>query len=258
MGTARTSLLVQQVRKLTADSAAAGQADGELLARFAERRDEAAFPALVQRHGRMVLSVCRSVLRHEHDAEDAFQAAVRRRRRRLWHKARLKCRRPHRGQLALCAWGLYVTNVPAAQLSVAEALLLGRCRWQVELLFKLWKSQGQIDASPSGKPHRVLCEVDGKLLAMVVQHWVTLLRWGTAVGQSVRKAARKVRQHALHLASVLRVAGQLRRVLLLLLRCLGHGVKINRRRKEPALFQLLLAPPEVPGEVPKKPPKVAA
>jgi DNA-directed RNA polymerase specialized sigma24 family protein len=51
-----------------------GLSDAELIARFVERRDDVAFSLLVRRHGFVVLGVCRRVLRHEQDAEDAFQA----------------------------------------------------------------------------------------------------------------------------------------------------------------------------------------
>jgi RNA polymerase sigma factor (sigma-70 family) len=47
--------------------------DGQLLERFVTQREEAAFEAIVERHGPMVLGVCRRVLRNDHDAEDAFQ-----------------------------------------------------------------------------------------------------------------------------------------------------------------------------------------
>ncbi|HWE40544.1 MAG TPA: sigma-70 family RNA polymerase sigma factor [Isosphaeraceae bacterium] len=63
-----------QLDRLYNGGAVAGLADGQLLDRFVARRDEAAFAALVGRHGPMVLGVCRGILRDGHDAEDAFQA----------------------------------------------------------------------------------------------------------------------------------------------------------------------------------------
>jgi RNA polymerase sigma factor (sigma-70 family) len=67
-------LVVRYLRKLAGTGPAANQVDRDLLERFATGREETAFEALVQRHGPMVLGVCRRVLRDAHDAEDAFQA----------------------------------------------------------------------------------------------------------------------------------------------------------------------------------------
>lgn len=63
------------VRRMRADvPATEASSDADLLARFVKSRDDAAFELLVWRHGAMVLSACRRVLRNDADAEDAFQA----------------------------------------------------------------------------------------------------------------------------------------------------------------------------------------
>src|SRR5947209_6604584 len=66
--------VLRHLRRVVGPPQAGGLSDAELLDRFVTRRDEAAFEVLVWRHGPLVLNVCRRVLRHHHDAEDAFQA----------------------------------------------------------------------------------------------------------------------------------------------------------------------------------------
>src|SRR5438270_13885007 len=66
---------VGRLRRAVRPDRADGLSDTELLGRWVAARDEAAFEALVWRHGPMVLGVCRRVLRHPEDTEDAFQAA---------------------------------------------------------------------------------------------------------------------------------------------------------------------------------------
>jgi RNA polymerase sigma factor (sigma-70 family) len=68
------SHVLRQLRVLSDAQATHDLSDGELLERFRVRREETAFALLVQRHGPMVLGVCRRLLADVHSAEDAFQA----------------------------------------------------------------------------------------------------------------------------------------------------------------------------------------
>ena len=74
MAGARLGAVLEQIQGLFAEGSSTGFSDTQLLNRFATRRDEAAFAAIVARHGPMVLTVCRRILRDPSDAEDAFQA----------------------------------------------------------------------------------------------------------------------------------------------------------------------------------------
>ncbi len=66
--------LLRHIRSAMAKEATSALSDQQLLESLLSQRSEAAFTAVVQRHGAMVLSVCRRLLHHTHDAEDAFQA----------------------------------------------------------------------------------------------------------------------------------------------------------------------------------------
>jgi RNA polymerase sigma factor (sigma-70 family) len=67
-------VLVRSLRSLTRLLTTGHETDAALLARYASANDPTAFTELVRRHGPMVLGVCRRMLGHVHDADDAFQA----------------------------------------------------------------------------------------------------------------------------------------------------------------------------------------
>jgi RNA polymerase sigma factor (sigma-70 family) len=74
MADAPLGMVLRRLRGLIDTHTAGAASDGQLLERFTARREEAAFAALLHRHGPMVLGLCRRVARHAQAAEDAFQA----------------------------------------------------------------------------------------------------------------------------------------------------------------------------------------
>jgi hypothetical protein len=171
----------------------------------------------------------------------APQEVVDQRRRRLYASARKHGRTPSAASLALAEWTILITNVPQSLLSVREALILARSRWQIELLFKVWKGHGHIDKSRSEKPWRVMCEVFAKLLAMLIQHWIVLVSCWAYPDRSLMKAAQTVRKLALALAQGFGVKARLQEVLTTIRGCLAVGCRINKRKKQPHAYQLLLS-----------------
>jgi hypothetical protein len=169
------------------------------------------------------------------------QEVANRRRQRLQAEARRRGQAVSRQRQSLADWTLFCTSVPPELLTGHEVLVVARVRWQIELLFKLWKSQGQLAHSRSAKPWRVLCEVYAKLLAVIVQHWLIVTGLWAYPDRSGHKAAQTIRKHALHLASAfVRGIKALSEALTVVQRTLACGCRLNKRKKAPCTFQLLL------------------
>ena len=73
MVTGQLDKVLDHLHRFAADETTRGLTDTQLVERFARQQDQNAFAGLVRRHGPSVWNVCRRVLAHHHDAEDAFQ-----------------------------------------------------------------------------------------------------------------------------------------------------------------------------------------
>jgi len=100
-------------------------------------------------------------------------ASLVKRQARLKEQARLDQRPLSARQHEIAGWTLYLTNIP--DLTFDQAHILARTRWQIEMLFKLWKSHGRVLRSRSADPIRQQCEGFAKLLAVLIAHWVLLV-----------------------------------------------------------------------------------
>ena len=162
--------------------------------------------------------------------------------RRLRKKLRKKGKKLSERQRVMCQWTVLITDLPAEAFTVEEICVLYRVRWQIELLYKAWKSGGGLGRTRGRRGTRVLCEAYAKLLALVVQHWGTLLRGGPLCGINLVRAARRVKRLALEIAAALSDRVGLRRVLEKLQARLRRLPRRGRRRKDPSTRQLLFVP----------------
>lgn len=183
--------------------------------------------------GRMFPCRLLAVRLPEEEAEKR-RAAVR-------EEARRRGRRVSAKKLALCEWNILVTNVPAEMLSAEEACVVRRVRWQVELLFKVFKSEGRIDETRSDKPWRVMSELYAKLLGQIVSHWLLLSAGFVVLWHSARKAARQVSRKALAVVAVIGNGEELRRLIGKLTRLLKRHCQLKCRNRPPSTYDRLAA-----------------
>lgn len=135
------------------------------------------------------------------------------RRRRFKTHARKQGRTGSQRHLALCDWTLLITNVPEKWLPLAMVRALYTLRWQIELLFKQFKSILRVHQSATGNVHRLRCELYGKLIAAVWVHRIHAVantaRW-KAARQEIRldKLYKRLQERAFTLSQSLLASGQ--------------------------------------------------
>jgi hypothetical protein len=170
------------------------------------------------------------------------QEVRQRRLRQLEQRARDKGSAVSERQRLWCGWTVLITNLAAHELTIDEAWVLYRVRWQIELLFKLWKSHGRLDKSLGQRGDRVLCEVLAKLVAMLVQHWVILTGCPWLDGIPAGRKIRVVRRYLERVMDALNDPQELQRVLATIRRRLQRLRPRRRRKTKPLTIDLLKDP----------------
>lgn len=168
------------------------------------------------------------------------QEVAEQRRRRLRDYARKK-QVPLRAEtLALAAWTLVITNIPEGSLSIDEVLLLLRVRWQVELLFKLWKDRAKVDEWRSQNPWRILTEIYAKLIGLVISQWIFQIALWSFPNRSLTRAIRVIQKFAPLIACSFDDPVALSRVFERLIQSLPVASCIDSRLSNPSTWQRLL------------------
>jgi hypothetical protein len=168
------------------------------------------------------------------------QEAASRHRARLIENAKKKGRKPRQESLTLCDWNLFITNVEKNKLSLQESLMLYRVRWQIELLFKLWKTHCQLADSLSENPYRILCELYIKLLIVLIQHWIILTGLWVIPERSLVKGVQMIREQSAHLAYVINDNEQLILTLQDIAQRFLIGCSINKRKAKLNTVDLMI------------------
>jgi hypothetical protein len=168
-------------------------------------------------------------------------AVAQERRRKLRATARREGRTPSAARLAWADRTLAITNVPPERLSVPEALVLLRVRWQIELLFKLWKADRRLARWRSAKPAHILCELYAKLVGLVVQHWLLLVGCWHYPQRSLVRAAQALAPQLALLLGAYRGAWPLEVAVEQVVIGLG-SCRMTARRRYPNTYQLVHDP----------------
>ncbi|MDQ2806197.1 MAG: IS4 family transposase [Chloroflexota bacterium] len=146
--------------------------------------------------------------------------------------------------LLLLDWNIYITNVAEEQLSGAQVRLVYGARWQIELLFKLWKSAGELANVRGQQTGRVLCELYAKLIGLAVFGYLSApVRLTEEAELSPVKAWQVWQRQSGRVAAALRSGSGLAGILAQVYRLWQQFALKERRWDRPTTFQELQGQP---------------
>lgn len=192
--------------------------------------DQHAFESYVGSQDRVAVRVLLQRLSSEVVAE---------RHRKAQATARRKGKTYSQSYMALLDWSILITNVPQQQLSFEQVMTLYPIRWQIELIFKLWKSHAKLASVGQWRPQRVLCHLYARLLALIIFHWlIAPWRFGEWGELSLFKAFQVFQRHISRLAQVIVAYWHgVERVLEKMNRDFLRFALKDKRKKSPSSFQ---------------------
>lgn len=164
------------------------------------------------------------------------------RRQRIREAYRKNGRQPSEKLLRLAEWTIVLTNISPSLLSLQEALLLLKVRWQIEILFKLWKEYLSIDEWNSQNPWRILTEIYAKLLTALLFHWTTLFDFWSYPDRSLFKAVKIFQKYITSILFNLSNMDGLLATLQRLSDCYTKSCRISKHANLGCTFQMLLDP----------------
>ena len=125
-------------------------------------------------------------------AQRLCEAETNKRRRSIRYRAKRKAQTPSKTLLRLAGYNLYITNIEAHRLTPKQVCAIAGIRWQIELIFKSFKSLSKIHVSRSQKPSRILSEIYAKLIAVLIQHAVMIATGYRHIQHSFIKTAKYI------------------------------------------------------------------
>ena len=143
--------------------------------------------------------------------------------------------------LDLLSWALFITNVPIESLSTEQIILIYRVRWQVELVFKLWKSQAKMKVIGDWRIERVLCQFYARLLGVIIFQWVVAEHRFPKNGElSIPKAFGVIQRNATRLLdAIIDDWYEVATIMYKIVQDFQRFAKKSKRRKSVSTYQLL-------------------